>query len=241
MAARKRQSLDPDLSTISHHMRDLGLAALTHANWHANYFSQSNAWWNELSVLQAAHAAEILIKARIAEVHPLLIFEQLPKATSPESFLSLRQVFEQARSLPFAELPDRLWAVTGQRLKDVELYRFFGRLRNAIQHFAVPEDVDVGDTTVEFIYGVIDPFINECWGLYAVDFNEDHEPYVYLVGSIVSRGVKFLVSPEMMDDFEYIDFKWPLDQPDYRAEMERRFKAARAATKRRSKNKGHSG
>lgn len=93
-----------------------------------------------------------------------------------------------------------------------------------------------GMPTVEFIYGVIDPFINECWGLYAVDFNEDHEPYVYLVGSIVSRGVKFLVSPGMMDGFEYIEFKWPLDQPDYRAEMERRFKAARAVVKSAAKS-----
>ena len=207
-------------------MRSLRLAALTHANWHANYFSESNDWWNELSVLQAAHAAEILIKARIAEEHPLLIFEQLPKASSEGFRLSLHQVIEQARTLPFSDLPDRLWAATGMRLANTEQYLKFGRLRNTVQHFAVPNDIDVSDATVAFIYDVIDPFIHECWGLYAVDFNEDHEPYAYLVPSIVERGIKFLVSPGMMEDFEHISFEWPPDKPEYRAEMEHRFAAA---------------
>jgi hypothetical protein len=82
-------------------MLGLGLGALAHANWHANYFSPDNDWWPQLSVLQAAHAAEILIKARIAEEHPLLIFERLPRAED-QGPLSLRQVIEQARTFPFS-------------------------------------------------------------------------------------------------------------------------------------------
>ena len=64
--------MDNHLRAVHKHMRHLGLAALAHANWHANFHSFENDWWPELSVLQAAHAAEILIKARIAQQHPLL-------------------------------------------------------------------------------------------------------------------------------------------------------------------------
>jgi hypothetical protein len=93
----------------------------------------------------------------------------------------------------------------------------------------VPHDVDVGSATIEFIYGVVDPFIHDCWGLHAIDFNEDYEPHIYLVGGLIRRGVKFLVSPSVMESFDNIDFEWPTDEPEYRAEMERRFAAARAA------------
>jgi hypothetical protein len=74
--------LNDTLPSASKHLLKLALGALAHANWHANYISHENDCWPELSVLQAAHAAELLIKARIAEEHPLLIFENLPKASS---------------------------------------------------------------------------------------------------------------------------------------------------------------
>jgi hypothetical protein len=66
---------------VGEHIRDLGLGALSHANRHAAYAAVKNPKWPELSVLQASHAAELLIKARIEQEHPLLIFEQLPKST----------------------------------------------------------------------------------------------------------------------------------------------------------------
>jgi hypothetical protein len=220
--------MDQNLREISSHMRGLGLGALTHANWHANYFSHDNPWWAELSVLQAAHAAEILIKARIAEEHPLLIFEQLPKSAAEEGqVLSLKQLVEKARTIQFADLPDRLWASTGKRLPNLERYHNFSRIRNTIQHFASPDHIDVSTETINFIYGVIDPFINDCWGLYAIDYNEDDEPYVYLVEHLIRRGVVFLVSPKMLDDLEQMRLEWPSDNPAYEAEMKRRFAVAR--------------
>ncbi len=217
--------MDQELRGISNHMRQLGLGALAHANWHANYDSWENRWWPELSVLQAAHAAEILIKARIAEEHPLLIFEQLPKS-GPEvrGVLSFEELVGKARTLQFSELPDRLWAATGKRLKNVERYNKFGRLRNTIQHFAAPNNVDVSQETINFIYEVVDPFINECWGLFAVDFNEDDEPYPYLVAGLVERGVEFLVSPGLLEDVDHIELKWPSDNPAYKAKMGLRLK-----------------
>lgn len=216
-----------DLRDVHRHMLNLGLGALTHANWHANYFSQENPLWGELSVLQAAHACEILIKARIAQEHPLLIFEEVPKASSDDSLLTLRQLVENGKTHAFVNLPDRLWAATGTRLPGIARYKTFGKLRNAIQHFKAPDDVDVSYEAVRFIYEVIDPFIHDCWGLYAIDFNEDHEPHIYLVEGLIRKGVLFLVSPEMMDVFEWITLEWPEGKRAYRKTMEARFESAR--------------
>lgn len=90
--------MNPELSKISNHMFNLGTSALAHANWHANYMNFENDMWPELSVLQAAHAAEILIKARIAEEHPLLIFEQVPRSTQVNDMtLGFKHLFEKAK------------------------------------------------------------------------------------------------------------------------------------------------
>jgi hypothetical protein len=218
--------MEEELRGVSKHMLSLGLGALTHANWHANYHSHDNEYWGELSVIQAAHAAEILIKARIAEEHPLLIFEQLPKPEgNGESALGLEHLIENGRTFQFKDLPHRLWATTGITLPNLGLYQSFGRLRNAIQHFTVPDE-DVSYRAIEFIYGVIDPFINNCWGLCAVDFNEDHEPYIYLVANLVDNGIRFIVSPSSVEDLKDMELNWPEGDPDYKAEMINRFKKA---------------
>lgn len=212
------------LKAISNHMFQLGLGALAHANWHSNYHSFENDRWPELSVLQAAHAAEILIKARIAEEHPLLIFEQLPRPTKADTdSLELRHLFEKGRTVQYSDLPDRLWATTGVRLPNVETFLDFGKLRNTIQHFAPRNDRDSSQDTIEFIFQVIDPFINQCWGLFAVDYNEDHEPYIYFVEGLIHRGVYFLASPGMAGHLRHMDLDWPKDKPEYREKMERRF------------------
>lgn len=224
--------MDEELRSVHRHMLALGLGALAHANWHANYYSPDNEHWSELSVVQAAHAAEILIKARIAEEHPLLIFEHLPKPDkSAETALELAHLIEYGRTYQYTDLPDRLWATTGRKLPNSEKYRCFGRLRNSIQHFTSPSDRNLSKETLEFIFGVIDPFINECWGLFAIDYNEDHEPYAYFVTGLISHRIPFLVSPPAATDLELeaIGIEWPEDDPAYRAEMEKRFASASGA------------
>ena len=216
--------MEVQLKSVHEHMLGLGLGALAHANWHANYSSSENDYWPELSVLQAAHAAEILIKARIAQEHPLLIFDQLPRSTQVGGpFLELRHLSEYGRAAQYLDLPERLWAATGLRLSNIDRYREFGILRNAIQHFTSPEGRDLSQDTIEFIYAVIDPFIHKCWGFYAVDYNEDYEPHVYLMANLIRRGVLFLVSPEARSALAHTDLEWHERNPEYRAEMEKRF------------------
>lgn len=173
--------------------------------------------------------AEILIKARIAQEHPLLIFEQLPKArTVTEGLLEFQHLIEGGRTFQFSELPDRLWATTGVRLPALESFKTLGLLRNTIQHFSAPNHPNLGLMATRFIFEVIDPFINERWGMFAVDHNEDHEPYVYFVAGLVKRGIRFLVSPGVIDHLEYTDLDWPNDAA-YKADMTAALRAAGAS------------
>jgi|SRR5690606_18613591 len=165
--------MNPDLKGVWEHTQDLGLGALAHANRHAAYGAVENHRWHELSVLQAAHAAELLIKARIAQEHPLLIFDQIPRAAqSGGSRLALEDLFKTGRTVQWFELPDRLWATTGIVLPNRDRYESFGRLRNGIQHFGPPAGCDASEETLRFVFEVVDPFINDCWGLFAIDFDE---------------------------------------------------------------------
>jgi hypothetical protein len=223
-------------------MLSLGLGALAHANWHANYDSYENRFWPELSVIQAAHAAEILIKARIAQEHPLLVFEQVPKPETPtQTFLTIDQLMENGRTYQYTDLPGRLWATTGIRIPNLQKFQSFGRLRNTIQHFTSPNR-DVSNDAIDFIYDVIDPFINHCWGLFAVDYNEDYEHPKYLVEGLIRRGVKFLISTEVVQEIERngIDFEWPEGDETYKREMESRISAAHEYHKNREQEGGGS-
>lgn len=218
------------LKGVWEHMRLLGLGALAHANRHAAYAAMDNARWPELSVLQAAHAAELLIKARIAQEHPLLIFDQLPRSTQAAgSFLDLEDLFKQGRTLQWSELPERLWAATGQSIPNKDKFEFFGKLRNGIQHFGPGPDGDVGGETLSFVFDVIDPFIHQCWGLFAVDYDEDYEPYIYFVQALASREIKFLVSPEAAAKFSDWDVDWAECAPQYKTEMHARVEKVRRA------------
>lgn len=224
--------MNPELRKVHTNIRALGLDALAHANWHAHYMHMNNST-PALSALQAAHAAELLIKARIAEEHPLLIFEQIPKASeSASGLLDFKDLFRKGRTLDYAGLPARLWAATGMKLPGLDLFNEFGRLRNAIQHFASP-GVDVSEEVTKFICGVIDPLIHECWGEFAIDHNEDTEPHRYLMEIVIRREVSFLVSPEAAECWDECIADITRDKRKisrrYLTEMKKRVDAARTS------------
>lgn len=215
------------LKDIWQHIRELGFGALAHANRHAGYAAFENPRWPELSVLQAAHAAELLIKARIAEEHPLLIFEQLPRSSQvASSHLDLEELFKAGRTVQWSDLPERLWAATGLSIPAIGRYEKFGKLRNGIQHFGPAQGIDTGEETLRFIFEVVDPFIYECWGLFAIDYDEDYEGYIYFVSALVNYEIQFLVSPEAADTFEDWDVDWSSVSEAYRNEMHKRVKDA---------------
>jgi hypothetical protein len=192
--------MNPEVRSVSAHMRELGLGSMQHAMRLSLYDGGDNRWWGELSVLQAAHAAEILIKARIAAEHPLLVFDQLPRpAPGRLDRLDVGDLFEKARTVQYAELPERLWATTGIRIPRADLFLDFGRLRNMIQHFAAP-DAHLRQRTLEFIVNVLDPFIGEQWGLFAIDYNEEYgDHYEHIFETLVRRNLRLRVSPHAAD------------------------------------------
>jgi hypothetical protein len=103
--------MDPELRQISAHMKDIGLGVLSQAQKNA-FFMDYITRLNEgvFSVIQAAHAAELLIKAAIAEQHPLLIFSQLPKSINIDNdLLNFPALFDSGRTLDYNELPEKLF------------------------------------------------------------------------------------------------------------------------------------
>jgi hypothetical protein len=192
-----------ELRGVSEHMRNLGLAALAHAMQHTIFYSFDNKFWGDLAILQAAHSAEILIKACIAEQHPLLIFTELPKSTKVgNKLLNLQALIESGKTIQYQDLPERLWASTGYKIKNLDLYKSFGKLRNSIQHFASPEARNLMRENLEFIFGVIDPLIHDFWGLYAMNFIEDPDGYEYVLHALIQNEISFLYPEEYKEDVE---------------------------------------
>ncbi|WP_274001956.1 hypothetical protein [Vibrio parahaemolyticus] len=197
--------MNPELKNISDHIHYMGIGVLSQAQRNSMYTSYGyDSLLDEgvYGVLQAAHAAELIIKAAIAEQHPLLIFSSLPKSRKvDDSFLSLSDLFESGKTIQYSELPEKLWAATGYKIEDIGLFNSFGKLRNCIQHFATP-DIDLRTETSRFIYLVIDPILEHFWGEYAVEY-VDLESYQDDVFEILkSRGlvVRFPESMAMYAD-----------------------------------------
>ena len=182
-----------DLKNVSDHLLILGLGTLAQAQKNTLY-SSYDTYLDEgvFGVLQSAQAAELLIKSFIAQEHPLLIFSSVPKSNSVNGdLLSIEHLFEKGSTLSYGELPEKLWAVTGYKIQNIERYKSFGKLRNTIQHFALPTDgTDFRQESVKFIYEVIDPlmqhFLSDC----AVNYVDIEEPETD-IGEILSNfGVK---------------------------------------------------
>ena len=197
--------MNPELKEISQHILDLGIGVLSQAQRNSLYTGyDSRLDEGVFGVLQAAHAAELIIKAAIAAQHPLLIFSNLPKSTAGDGgFLSLNDLFESAKTIQYVDLPEKLWAATGYKIKELNTFHSFGKLRNCIQHFATP-DRDLRTETSLFIYQVIDPILEHFWDDYAVEY-VDLESYEEDVFEILSaRGLKVRYPDSMRDSAELV-------------------------------------
>lgn len=177
--------------------RILGLAtaALTQANMHAAFMDPGLEHWPQMSVLNAAHAGELFLKAMIADEHPLLIFKDLISLDDNRTDeLSLETLLTRGRTHDFEKLPQVLWATTGIRIPNPDCFERLRRARNAIQHFCAPDSRDLSALSLEFIYTIIDPLIAERFGMYAIEYHEDHNVgYDYLVSTLLKRQLRFSV------------------------------------------------
>lgn len=190
--------MDNSFKNVHLNMLDLGLGALAHANRHAAYCDdETNDKWGELSILQAAHAAEILVKARIAQEHPLLIFKDLPSVSNQQS-LTIEKLSREGKTIDWSDLPKVFKTITGCNFTNEKLFKEFGYARNSLQHFGYyinQLETSPSLETLRFIYSFIDPFINEHWKLFAIDYNEDYASYENLPNTLIGYEIEFLVSP----------------------------------------------
>ena len=200
-----------ELEQIAENMKELGLAALAHVN---NIRLMEDRWSGILSVLQVAHAMEILAKARIAQEHPLLLFDTYPKPAKRENRIinemTLSQLSEKGRTIEWSSIIEMLWLVADMKTVDISAFNEFGEIRNAIQHFGiVSKEKSVSYlTSLQFIYGTIDPFINASWGLFAVDYCQDyHEDsednsnyWNYIRECLIGNEIIFKVSPFLAEN-----------------------------------------
>lgn len=215
--------MDLNLKDVYRHMIDLGAGSLAHANYLAHFHDMSNAMWSQLGVLQAAHACEIFLKARLAQEHPLLIFESLPKSTADcvnktTGLLDFESLLEKGQTITYSELPEKVWAATGKKMNNIQLYNDFGKMRNSIQHFAAPNK-DVSLLTSQFIYEVIDPFINTEWDMCAMSYCDDSEQYEYLIPILAERNIYFTVSKKMYGGLSELTRLVEEGTPAYKKEM----------------------
>ncbi|TYQ31235.1 hypothetical protein PseudUWO310_04620 [Pseudanabaena sp. UWO310] len=123
-----------------------------------------------MCVVHAAHAAEILLKARIAQEHPLLIFSKLPKSNPSKNNLTLIDLLEDGRTFSYEELPEQLWATTGIKINKINQYKEFGKLRNQVIHFSMANAKNLDKLTLNYSLELLDPLVESFWGRSVVEF-----------------------------------------------------------------------
>lgn len=185
--------MDAVLKEIPDRILTLALGALSQANMHAAFADPGNEHWDFISITNTAHAGELFLKAIIAKEHPLLIFKEIFNLDDNRAdLLDLVTLIKKGKTHDFDKLPQVLWAATGQRIPNPECFERLRRARNSIQHFCAPENEDFRALSLEFIYTIIDPLICEHFGLFAIEYHEDHSVgYDYLVRTLLRHQLKF--------------------------------------------------
>jgi hypothetical protein len=216
------------LKDIPERILNVAIGALIQANQHAVYYDPGMDHWTDMSILNAATAGELFLKAVIAKEHPLLIFRDLFQLDDPiNTDLKLEHIIQKGRTYDFEQLPKLLWVSTGERLPDPDSFEKLRKARNAIQHFCSPTHAgDLRRLALVFLYKNIDPLINRHFGLCAVEYHEDMSVgYDYVVGCVIRNELLFSVP----DDFEVTEID--LDEAlfgtsrKYQTELSKRFAA----------------
>jgi hypothetical protein len=214
------------LEDIPARIFNVAIGALVQANQHAVYHDPGMDHWTDMSILNAATAGELFLKAIIAKEHPLLIFRDLFQLDDPiNSDLKLDHIIQKGRTYDFEQLPKLLWVTTGERLPDLESFEKLRKAGNAIQHFCSPSG-DLRYLALAFLYKNIDPLIHRHFDLCAIEHHEDMSVgYDYVVGCLIQNELLFSVP----DDFKVTEINLREAISDtsaqYQEELARRFAA----------------
>lgn len=164
-----------DKFRMASQMRDFGLYTVARGVVNCTYSEQGNPYSHAMGLVQVANGFEVLIKAKIVEEHPLLIFSKVPKNIHVKGDnMSMSHLLEHGQTIMYSELPDRLWAATGCKIKDIGLFKKFGEIRNQIIHFSIPEEA-IDELTLKFTFEVIESAVNDWWGTTILEFAEEYD------------------------------------------------------------------
>lgn len=194
-----------EIENIPDRILDVAIGSLIQANQHAIFFDPGLEHWDHMAILNAATAGELFLKAIIAKEHPLLIFRDLFHLDQPNSEeMDVSTIIEKGRTYEFDKLPKLLWVTTGERLPDIEVFERLRKVRNSIQHFCAPDNVDFCHLALSFIYKSIDPLIEKHFNMFAIEYHEDLSiGYDYVVATLLRREILFSVPP----DFDIGEFE----------------------------------
>lgn len=172
-----------DKQKMANQMKDFGLSMVAKGIVNATFSEQGSPYSHAMGLVHVTNGFEILIKAKIVEEHPLLVFNKIPKETHiTDGVLKFEDLLEHGQTIMYSELPERLWAATGYKIEPIKLYNDFGKIRNQIIHFAVPK-IKLDDITLLFTFKIIEKAINEWWDVtileYAEEYDEDFTKYVF--------------------------------------------------------------
>lgn len=156
--------MHPATRQIAEHMKDFGLHLLGRAIYDATFSEMMTPFAHALAVTHAAHGAELVVKARIAEEHPLLIFDELPKsATASGGSLTIEHLLVRGKTVQYSELPELLWAATGYRMPEPSAFLEFAKLRNQVMHLAVPPQRSLSSDVLRFCCTTMERLVGDFW------------------------------------------------------------------------------
>jgi len=165
-----------DKQRIANQMKLFGASMVARGLVNSTFSEYGNPYSHPMGLVQVANGFEILIKARIVEEHPLLIFSKIPKDNHiSDGNIKFEDLLEHGQTIMYSELPDRLWATTGYKFESIKLFKDFGKIRNQIIHFAVPNK-DLNELTLEFTFKVVEKSLNDWWDITILEFALDFEP-----------------------------------------------------------------
>jgi hypothetical protein len=176
----------PDTKQVAEHLKEFAFQSLARAIRDATFGEVMRPFAHAMAAAQAAHGAEMLIKARIAQEHPLLLFSSYPKSKTTSDRLSVNELFQQGEIVHYAKLSEILWSTTGYRMRQVDRFMHFGALVNGFADLADPE-LDAAAETLKFIFEVVEPIAYDFWDDSFVWYVQDWDDVIIDEGYLRER------------------------------------------------------
>lgn len=192
-----------DLNAINSGMVEFGCSLLGKSLYDLTFAPMGGECIHPYAYSSLVQALEILMKAAIAEKHPLLIYEKIPKLTSKKD--QLNEFFKKARSRSFLDLPDLLALTTNYQI-EYNLLEAAWINRCKIIHIGHNLSLDYTYSGLELTFKVIDPFIYKFWNRSSIDETTsfDSETPIYLVEHCLDYNINFKMRKGQIDEDEDI-------------------------------------